>query len=61
MTQGKLACPIYMEDTKAFTSKYSGKKSRFDYHRRFLEVGKGLGDFQRLQKLENPLNCPVVG
>ena len=37
MTQGKLACPICMEDTKAFTLKYGGKNSWFDCHRRFLD------------------------
>lgn len=35
-TQGKLACPHCMEDTKAFTLKYGGKNSWFDCHRRFL-------------------------
>ena len=37
MTQGKLACLICIEDTKAFTLKYGGKKSWFDYHKRFLD------------------------
>ena len=37
MTQNKLACPIYMEDTKAFTLKYGGKNLWFDCHRRFLD------------------------
>ena len=36
MTRGKLTCLICMEDTKAFTLKYGGKNSWFDYHRRFL-------------------------
>ena len=36
MTQGRLSCPICMEDTKAFQLKYGGKKSWFDCHRRFL-------------------------
>lgn len=35
-THGKLACPICMEDTKAFTLKFGGKASWFDSHRRFL-------------------------
>ncbi|XP_004499398.1 uncharacterized protein [Cicer arietinum] len=35
-TQGKLACPHCMEDTKAFTFKYGGKNYWFDGHRRFL-------------------------
>ena len=89
MTQGKLACLICIEDTKAFTLKYGGKNYWFDYHRRFqiwivligtidmdlertpqrvrllldLPVSKfgiGLGNFQRLQKLENPLDCLVI-
>ncbi|XP_027368317.1 uncharacterized protein LOC113874279 [Abrus precatorius] len=38
MTQGKLACPICMEDTKAFTLKHGGKNSWFDCHRRFLDM-----------------------
>ena len=38
MTQGKLACPICMEDTKAFTLKHGGKNSWFDNHRRFLDL-----------------------
>jgi hypothetical protein len=36
MTQGKLACPYCMEDTKAFTLECGGKNSWFDCHRRFL-------------------------
>ena len=32
-TKGKLACPHYMEDTKAFTLSHGGKSSWFDYHR----------------------------
>ncbi|KAK2370919.1 hypothetical protein QL285_083923 [Trifolium repens] len=35
-THGKLACPICMEDTKAFTLKNGGKATWFDCHRRFL-------------------------
>jgi hypothetical protein len=38
-TQGKLACPYCMKDTKAFTLKYGGKNSWFDCHRRFLPTG----------------------
>ena len=38
MTQEKLACPICMEDTKAFTLKYGGKNSWFDCHRMFLDM-----------------------
>ena len=38
MMQGKLACPICMEDTKAFTLKYGRKNSWFDHHRRFLDM-----------------------
>ena len=46
MIQGKLACLIYMEDTKiftlkdtkTFTMKYGEKNSWFNYHRRFLYV-----------------------
>ena len=37
MTQGKLACPIYMEDTKSFTLRNGCKNSWFDCHRRFLD------------------------
>src|SRR4051812_45745973 len=36
-THGKLSFPIYMEDTKAFTLKYSGKPTFFYCHRRFLD------------------------
>jgi len=35
-TQGKLACPYYMDDTKAFRLYYGGKNSWFDSHCRFL-------------------------
>ncbi|CAJ2639558.1 unnamed protein product [Trifolium pratense] len=35
-TDGKLACPVCMEDTKAFTLKNGGKDTWFDSHRRFL-------------------------
>ncbi|KAK2362060.1 hypothetical protein QL285_087156 [Trifolium repens] len=35
-THGKLACPICMEDTKAFTLKNGGKATWFYCHRRFL-------------------------
>ncbi|XP_045824924.1 uncharacterized protein LOC123917287 [Trifolium pratense] len=35
-THGKLACPVCMEDTKAFTLENSGKATWFDSHRRFL-------------------------
>ena len=38
MMQGKLACSIYIEDTKAFTLKYRKKNYRFDYHRRVLNM-----------------------
>ena len=38
MTQGKLVCPICMEDRKVFTLKYGGKISWFDYHRKFLDI-----------------------
>ncbi|KAK2413740.1 hypothetical protein QL285_036417 [Trifolium repens] len=38
-THGKLACPICMEDTKAFTLKNGGKATWFDCHRRFLPFG----------------------
>ncbi len=37
-TQGKLACPICMNDTKSFRLKYGGKNSWFDCHRRFLPL-----------------------
>ncbi|KAK2417513.1 hypothetical protein QL285_039804 [Trifolium repens] len=37
-THGKLACPICMEDTKAFTLKNGGKATWFDCHRRFLPL-----------------------
>ena len=37
MMQGKLACPIYMENRKAFTWKFRGKNSWFTCHRRFLD------------------------
>ena len=39
MMQGKLACPICMEDIKVFTLKYGEKNSWFDCHRRFLNIG----------------------
>lgn len=35
-THGKMACPVCMEDTKAFQLKYGGKTSWFDSHRRYL-------------------------
>nr|XP_012567360.1 uncharacterized protein LOC105851255 [Cicer arietinum] len=35
-TQGKLASPHCMEDTKAFTLKYGSRNSWFDCHHRFL-------------------------
>lgn len=35
-THGKFACPVCMEDTKAFNLKYGGKPTWFDSHRRFL-------------------------
>ena len=38
MTQGKLACIICMEDTKAFTLKFGKKNSWFDHHKRFLKT-----------------------
>ena len=38
MMQGKLACPICMEDRKIFTLKYGRKNSQFDCHRRFLDI-----------------------
>ncbi|KAK2454153.1 hypothetical protein QL285_001747 [Trifolium repens] len=37
-THGKLACPICMMDTKAFTLHNSGKATWFDCHRRFLPL-----------------------
>ncbi|WJX88709.1 hypothetical protein P8452_70765 [Trifolium repens] len=37
-THGKLACPICMEDTKAFTLKNGVKATWFDCHRRFLPL-----------------------
>ena len=37
MTQGKLACPVCIEDTKSFTLQNGGKNFWFDCHRRFLE------------------------
>ncbi|GAU46507.1 hypothetical protein TSUD_285890 [Trifolium subterraneum] len=37
-THGKLACPICMMDTKAFTLCSSGKATWFDCHRRFLPL-----------------------
>ncbi|XP_027187217.1 uncharacterized protein [Cicer arietinum] len=36
MTMGKLACPICMENTKAFTLQHSRKTTFFDCHRQFL-------------------------
>ncbi|XP_070012954.1 uncharacterized protein [Nicotiana sylvestris] len=36
MTAGKIACPYYMEHSKAFTLKHSRKQSSFDCHRQFL-------------------------
>ncbi|XP_025653212.1 uncharacterized protein [Arachis hypogaea] len=38
-TGGRLACPVCMEDTKAFWLDYGGKNSWFDYHRRYLPEG----------------------
>nr|XP_029151021.1 uncharacterized protein LOC114923968 [Arachis hypogaea] len=38
-TGGRLACPLCMEDTKAFWLDYSGKNSWFDCHRRYLPEG----------------------
>ena len=38
-THGKMACPVCMVDTKAFTLKYGGKTSYFDCHHRFLPPG----------------------
>ena len=35
-THGRLACPYYMEDTKAFQLENGGKTSWFDCHGRFL-------------------------
>jgi len=35
-THGKLACPYYMENNKAFTLANGGKASFFDCHRCFL-------------------------
>ncbi|KAK2444836.1 peroxidase P7 [Trifolium repens] len=37
-THCKLACPICMEDTKAFTLKNGGKATWFDCHHRFLPL-----------------------
>lgn len=36
MTMGRLACPICMESTKAFTLQHSHKTTFFDCHRQFL-------------------------
>ena len=33
-----LACPICMNDTRAFTLKHRGKQSWFDYHKCFLHI-----------------------
>lgn len=38
-TAGKLACPICMEGSKAFSLKHSRKICYFDNHRRFLDAG----------------------
>ena len=38
MTMGKLACPICMERSKAFTLQHSRKTSFFDCHRQFLPL-----------------------
>lgn len=35
-TQGRLACPYYMHETKAFTLHFGNKRSWFDCHRPFL-------------------------
>ena len=35
-THGKLACPYFMENNKAFMLTNGGKTSFFYYHRRFL-------------------------
>ena len=37
-TQGKLACPYCMEESKSFTLKYGRKNTWFDCHRRFLPM-----------------------
>jgi len=37
-THGKLACPYYMENNKAFTLANGGKASFFDCHHRFLPL-----------------------
>ena len=36
-TSGKFACPVCLEDTKAFSLKHSRKTCWFDCHRRFLD------------------------
>jgi hypothetical protein len=33
---GRLNCPIYIDDTNAFTLQHGKKVSFFDYHRKFL-------------------------
>jgi len=38
MTLGRLACPICMERTKAFSLNHSHKISYFDCHRQFLSL-----------------------
>ncbi|XP_072087304.1 uncharacterized protein [Arachis hypogaea] len=56
MTQGRLSCPIFMEDTKSFTLSHGGKASWFDCHRRFLPIDhpyrRNKNDFRK-NKIES--------
>ncbi|XP_025665201.1 uncharacterized protein [Arachis hypogaea] len=56
MTQGRLSCPICMEDTKSFTLSHGGKASWFDCHRRFLPINhpyrRNKNDFRK-NKIES--------
>ncbi|KAL1299879.1 hypothetical protein AAHE18_18G139200 [Arachis hypogaea] len=56
MTQGRLSCPICMEDTKSFTLSHGGKASWFDCHRRFLPTNhpyrRNKNDFRK-NKIES--------
>ncbi|KAK2383561.1 hypothetical protein QL285_070997 [Trifolium repens] len=53
MTQGKLACPYCMKDTKAFTLECGGKNSWFDCHRRFLPTNHSFRRSKRSFRKNN--------
>ncbi|KAM3306005.1 hypothetical protein P3S67_012874 [Capsicum chacoense] len=56
MTVGKLACPYFMENSKAFTLKYGQKNSWFDCHCQFLPMDhefRRMKNAFRKNKIEN--------